>query len=246
MSHVTQLLEDKQADENLKEQLQLLVTLAKSKLEIMTTDIENAFLNKETEQKFRVVPGTSTEWITEYRVNAGSECSAQIGEVIDAFFEGDMVEGFKKLISTSLNSFIGERTAGEQAHKYYFITMEHNTIIRVDVACWKYQFSSTQVITNVENAFCYSFCKSVVDYSTVSTTLLLNQISKIVGDNIDLIKDYMTKIKEVLKMVEEFSTNSALKDDANKLSINMNPGKEVVEKLQASMKNRYSTDEIFK
>lgn len=127
MSQVKDFLKGEEENNQLKEQLQLLVSLAKSKLDGMTNEIENAFLNKETEQKFRVVPGTSTEWITEYRVNAGSECNQQIGEVIDSFFEGKMVEGFKKLISTALNSFLSEKD--QQANNIKNIILSQWNII---------------------------------------------------------------------------------------------------------------------
>lgn len=256
MSQVKDFLKGEEENNQLKEQLQLLVSLAKSKLDGMTNEIENAFLNKETEQKFRVVPGTSTEWITEYRVNAGSECNQQIGEVIDSFFEGKMVEGFKKLISTALNSFIGERSAGEQYKKYYFITMEHNTLIRVDVACWKYQFSSKNVIANVENAFCYSFCKSVVDYDTVSMSVLINQVSKLVNDDLDQVKEYLAQIKEVFGFIEDISGKRVLRSaggsellangcDSNETPLIQNVQEENVQKLKASMKPRYNIEEIF-
>lgn len=263
MSQIKDFLKGTEENNQLKEQLQLLVSLAKSKLDGMTHEIENAFVNKETEQKFRVVPGTSTEWITEYRVNAGSECNKQISEVVDAFFEGKMVEGFKKLISTALNSFIGERSAGEQYKKYYFITMEHNTLIRVDVACWKYQFSSKNVIANVENAFCYSFCKSVVDYDTVSMSVLINQVSKLVHDDLSQVKEYLTEIREIFSFLAEMSGQNMLRsagrpqlmangcdsDEVQPIAdvppITNDVQEENVQKIKASMKMRYNIEDIF-
>lgn len=263
MSQIKDFLKGTEENNQLKEQLQLLVSLAKSKLDGMTHEIENAFVNKETEQKFRVVPGTSTEWITEYRVNAGSECNKQISEVVDAFFEGKMVEGFKKLISTALNSFIGERSAGEQYKKYYFITMEHNTLIRVDVACWKYQFSSKNVIANVENAFCYSFCKSVVDYDTVSMSVLINQVSKMVHDDLSQVKEYLAGIREIFSFLAEMSGQNMLRsvgrpqlmangcdsDEVQPIAdvppITNDVQEENVQKIKASMKMRYNIEDIF-
>lgn len=257
MSQVKDFLKGEQDNAQLKEQLQLLVTLAKTRLDVITAEMENAFLNKETEKKFRVVPGTSTEWITEYRVNAGSECNKQIGEVIDSFFEGKIVEGFKKLVSTALNSFIGERIAGEQYKKYYFITMEHNTLIRVDVACWKYQFSSKSVIANVENAFCYSFCKSVVDYDTVSMSVLINQVSKLVNDDLDKVKDYLKQIQDVLTFIDSMNRKPVLRSkngaefltdkcDLKEFPISKNIEEKNVKKLKESMKPRFDIDEMFK
>ena len=56
---------------------------------------------------------------------------------------------------------------GESNDHKYFVVIHNNCLIRLDVAIWRYNFSNANVIFNVDNAFCYLFCMSVVDHTKV-------------------------------------------------------------------------------
>jgi hypothetical protein len=211
MAEIRSLL-DRSQEDHVKEQLQFLLNAAEAKLQVFKAEIEKAFLNPEAE-KIRIVPDKNIAWYEEYRAGVSEGASQEIGKVIDKFFTGEsgVKDGFKTLVQIGLQTLLGSDQVGEQSKKYYFVTIEHNAIIRVDVGCWRYNFSSEGVMGKQKNAFCYVFSKSIVDHKKVSLDTLLYLISEQVGDDLEKVEPFIKKLKSVWNLLEDRSPNEVLK-----------------------------------
>ena len=61
--------------------------------------------------------------------------------------------------------------AGEHEAHQVFVFIHNNVLVRVDVCIWRYNFSSSQVISGLDNVMAYLTCMSVVDHTKVSKEL---------------------------------------------------------------------------
>ena len=222
MPHIKDFINSQEKGKELIEPLEILVSLAESKLRAMEKEIEYEFVNHKKGAEIQIVPDTNTDWVSDYRVNIEKDCTKEIAEVIDYFFCGQAKEYLKKIVTLALDDFIGGCEAGESKKKLFFLTVEHDTLIRVDVACWKCRFSNESEVENVENTFCYSFRKSIVDSSTVSKTVLLQQVSQLIGDDVEPVQEYLNYLEKMAKQ-----------------SINNKEDSDVVKRLRYSMCPRY-------
>ncbi|RHZ80715.1 hypothetical protein Glove_132g53 [Diversispora epigaea] len=101
---------------------------------------------------------------------------------IESFKESDqkfdILKGFKDIIKTGLNTFLGNSSIGEQKIDYESLALWYNSIVIIDVKIWKYKFETTGVIADCENALCYSYTLSVVDHKNTDLDTLNFLISK--------------------------------------------------------------------
>jgi hypothetical protein len=192
-----------------KEQLQFLVSAARGKLEEMQQRMERVFLNPASEEKIRVIPDTEIRWYEEYRCNVKSGASDELNKIVDSFFEGEkgLKPGFNTLIKSVLGTVLGNEAAGEQMKNLYVVSMEHNAVIRVDICTWRYNYTSDGIIGHVKDAFATTFCKSVVDHTKVHLDTLVYLISQQAGDELDQVKPYIAKLKEIWKLLEKSPAN---------------------------------------
>lgn len=150
-----------------------------------------------------IIPDSVTNFQEGYTVSSTETAEAGIGEAVDQFFSGDAKDGFKTVVHSAINVLFNDTSAGEQMKKYYFVTMEHNTFVRVDVAIWKYYFSQKGLTDDVQQAFCYTFVKSIVDHTKVSKDTIINLVSSYVGDDLDKVRDYLKKMKELYEFLDD-------------------------------------------
>lgn len=202
MSKIRDML-DQSTESATREQLQFLITAAKGKLETQKEKLEKIFLNPSAEEKIRVIPDTEIKWYDEYRCNVKKGASDSINEVVDQFFSGSagLKDGLKSLVKTGLATVLGCETAGEQEENFYVVYMEHNAIIRVDISVWRYNYSSEGIIGKVKDAFCCTFCKSVVDHTKVRLDTLVYLISEVAGD--EHVVEYIKKLREIWSLLEQ-------------------------------------------
>lgn len=73
---------------------------------------------------------------------------------------------FQTIVKKSLENLVGNTTIEENTDEIFMVYPEHNAIVRVDVKCYKYNFSDKSVLVDdVENVFCYTLAKSIVDHT---------------------------------------------------------------------------------
>lgn len=195
------------------ERLNFLTDTVKYKLKIQQDLLAQSLLGDGGGiEKLYIVPETVTRFDAQYQVGASSEVNDGISKAIDAFFKGgdDIKAGFKEVIKSSLDILLSSTRAGESEKQIYAITMEHNAFIRVDAYVWKYYFEQKGLSDTIEQAVCYVFCKSVIDHKKVSADVMVNIISEQVGDDIDKVKAFIKKLRDLWDFLQnETPANTA-------------------------------------
>jgi len=106
---INKILEDK--DEKTKQQLELLLLSARSKLQQFKMAINEGYLNPEAQQKLEVIGKRSIEWGEEYRVNISSGVDKAIDDILTSFFHGtdeSLKTGFKTMINVAIKTILGD------------------------------------------------------------------------------------------------------------------------------------------
>jgi len=168
-----------------KERLELLLKLAKAKMQTYKDKIEMNFTNPAVIDKIQIPGIRAMRYIEQYHVAAkegfDKKAEKHIEAAIDAFFsiggEGEtrkaVQDGIRSLITTALSEFIGSTEAGESEQQIYVIIPENNAFIRADIACWKYHFEQHKFIHQTDIAIAYLLCKSVVDHTKITLDELI-------------------------------------------------------------------------
>lgn len=189
MGSITQMLKDASgatADEQAqKERLEMLLKLAKTKIQTYRDKIEMNFSNPGTIDKIQIPGIRAMRYIEQYHVASKQGLDEKVQDhmtaAIDAFFSigGDgstkkaVQDGVKSLISTALSGFIGSTEVGESEQIIFVVVPENNAFIRADIACWKYHFEQHKFIDQSDTAIAYVLCKSVVDHTKITLDELI-------------------------------------------------------------------------
>jgi hypothetical protein len=190
MGSITKMLQnisgaDDDAKER-KEQLEMLLKLARAKIETYKDKINMNFSNPGTIDKIQIPGNRAMRYIEQYHVvtkeGLSDKVSAHLDAAIDAFFSigSENVDtkkavqgGVKSLISTALSGFIGSTEAGESEEIIYIVVPENNAFVRADIACWKYHFEQHKFIDQADTAIAYVLCKSVIDHTKITLDELI-------------------------------------------------------------------------
>lgn len=166
-------------EQRVKERLEILLMAAKAKLQAYRDEINENFVNPAQVEKKQIPGIRAMKYIEQYHVATQTGFSDQVKghleHAIDAFFslgegnnKGAVKDGLKNLISGSLDAFIGSTAAGESEERTYVVIPENNAFVRVDIACWKYNFSQTKILNQHDSAVAYVLCKSVIDHTKLT------------------------------------------------------------------------------
>ncbi|KAG8916351.1 hypothetical protein FRC01_003214 [Tulasnella sp. 417] len=171
---------------DIKEQLDLLVCMADQRLDHYQSELEAMFLDKGSVRNRQVPGGRALRFSRGYRIGVTSQASSGIKEVVNTFFgagengqpagqdtQSRLMDAFRKMISLGLEDFLGNVSVGEQSENKFFVFMQHNAVLRIDLRIWRYNFSSTRVMAEAENVLAYIFCVSVVDHKSLTKDELL-------------------------------------------------------------------------
>ena len=154
-------------------------------------------------------------------VDIKAGCGTAIREAINMFFSGgdDVKNGFQKIVETALDTLIGNTSMGEHEEKMFFVYPENFAIVRVDVKCYKYCFSSSGVIAKSENVFCYTMAKSIVDHTKLTIDELLYMVVEMIGaEKIDEVEAFIKQLKSIWKMLEDKSSDEVMKIALNNIN----------------------------
>ncbi|MBT2508544.1 hypothetical protein J7I98_22165 [Streptomyces sp. ISL-98] len=92
---------------------------------------------------------------------------------------------FKSIIADvlqgSLDILLGHVSAGEYKEERQMVTLDENSIIRVDSFVWQYQFDYNGLTSGVNNVFAYGLSLSTVKLDCITEELLRLQIQHMVG-----------------------------------------------------------------
>ncbi|KAG9123997.1 hypothetical protein FRC07_013253 [Ceratobasidium sp. 392] len=196
---------NQQVKTEVKEQLQFLVNAATERLDRYQTELEDAFADPSLIQR-RSVPGKrALRWVREYTVGVSDKPADNVSNAVNSFFgiatakDGEktdkVVEGFKSVVTAALDAFLGNSQAGEHEEQKFFVFVQHNAIIRIDVKLWRYNFTSKGVMAEENDVLCYIICSSVVDRTALTHDEMIYLLSEHAGDdNVEAYVDDLAKI----------------------------------------------------
>lgn len=212
VTKIDNLTGKKEQDCILKEQFGFLQKMAQAKCDQFKSDLKSMFSNGGTAQ-CEVVGKRAIAYYDCQHVDIKAGCDDAIKDAIDMFFKGgdDVKQGFQKIIRTALDTLIGSTTMGEHEEKMFFVYPENFVIVRVDVKCYKYCFSSSGIIANTENVFCYTMAKSVVDHTKVTIDELLYMVTEMIGtDRLVEVEAFVKQLKKVWNFLEDKKPSEVL------------------------------------
>ncbi|MGW0522109.1 hypothetical protein [Crossiella sp. NPDC003009] len=184
--------------EQLNEQLTFLVDIAKTQGSLQKSEIELDLADQKD------VIGSRHSFRSSMRVDVHKGADDGINQAVDTFFggaDGAAKKGIHHLVSTAVSTILGNATLGQVEEKGFMIALEHNAIVRVNYALWRYNFSSKSIIANCENAFVFTFCKNIYDHTKVSVDELVYDVSEQMGDAGDVVKGYIKELRGIYDMV---------------------------------------------
>jgi hypothetical protein len=216
-----------------KERLEMLLKLAKTKIQTYKDKIESNFAIPGSIDKIQIPGIRAMRYIEQYHVAAKEGLDDKVKDhmdaAIDAFFsiggEGDTKKavqgGVKSLISTALSGFIGSTEVGESEQQVYVVVPENNAFIRADIACWKYHFEQHKFIHQTDTAVAYVLCKSVIDHTKITLDELIYLATEAMATRTDIEPDnYYSKLdaaakKKVDALVDEFAKKPVAEKSAS-------------------------------
>ncbi len=200
MGQLKKLLEGETGEQ--VEKLQLLVNAAQTQLSEYRMQLREMFLNPAAEERIAIIGKRAIRYYEQYQANVHEGVDQGINEIIDNFFTGtkeSVKDGFKSLIKIALSTILGNVAVGQTHLAEYFVIPENNAFVRVDVMAWRYEFSSVAVIGKVQNAFCYVFCKSIIDHTQITIDELIYLVSEMAGPNATLesVKKLINELRDL-------------------------------------------------
>ncbi len=212
ISKIDELTGKTEQERILKEQFGFLQKMAQAKCDQFESELKSMFTSGGTSE-CEVVGKRAIAYYNCQHVDIKAGCDTAIKDAIDMFFNGgdDVKQGFQKLIKTALDTLIGNTAMGEHEEKMFFVYPENFAIVRVDVKCYKYCFSSSGIIANTENVFCYTMAKSIVDHTKVTIDELLYMVTDMIGaDNLEEVEAFVKQLKQVWSLLENKIPNDVL------------------------------------
>jgi hypothetical protein len=236
--------EEKESAHYVLEQLSFLVNAANAKLDKYQADLNEMWLDKNGTTAQKMVPGQrALRWERGYRVGVRREPVFRtqdgtsehkhdgepdgLDEIINVYFSAGVsgpdvtqkdiiLNGFKKHVRTTLHYILENANAGEQEDQRFFVFVQHNAIIRVDIKVWRYNFNSSNVMANAQDVLAYIFCVSVVNHMDLSVDELTYLLSEHAGDldvraYVDYLLSVWRKIYEIKHEVNRYKIEWELK-----------------------------------
>ena len=204
---LSQLRENhKEADTRAKEQLALLEKTGQAQLKSKVNEILHG-----SEDDEQIHSGKVVAMHQQVSVNASTK-SDGIDSTINSFFSGDFLGGMKSLILTGVHELLGNNSIGENEKWDMVIVWENNALVRCDTYYWKYNFSSTGIIDEVENIFAVYCVKRVIDTKAIDPNVLIYSITQMYlrkhSNENDEALDYMRKLMGKLKETRELISDN--------------------------------------
>ena len=193
--------EEAKQEQNAKEKLAMLEKMAQAQLSSKVQTILHGSADDEEIHKGKVVAKHQQIYVD------ASSNPEQVESAIGDFFDGDLAGGAKKLILAGVDELLGNFSIGENETEDMLILWESNSLLRVDVYYWKWNFSMKGVVDVAQNVFAMYCAKRVINPSEVDPNILVWAISRMCikkGMSEDEALDYIKNIVQKLNQVKEY------------------------------------------
>ena len=138
---------------------------------------KNEMLNGDRNDQ-EIDTGTVVEFSKQVNVSMTSKPSDDLEEAIKSFFGDSIKEGFEKVVSVAVDSVLGNSSIGEHEGSSMFIVWSDNALLRLDSYYYRWNFSSHEIIQDVEGASGAIVIKRVIDLTKTDPQVLTWAISR--------------------------------------------------------------------
>ena len=156
-----------------QERLNVLEKMVENHLESAKTSIVNG---ERGDQEIHT--GTIVEFNKQVNIKLSSKPSDDLEDAINNFFGGNISGGFKDLVKVAVQAVLGNSSMGEHQVTNMFIQWSDNAVIRMDSYCYRWNFSSNEVIKDVEGAVGVIIMSRIVDLTKTDVQVLTWAISR--------------------------------------------------------------------
>ncbi|CAL8582355.1 hypothetical protein XPA_008022 [Xanthoria parietina] len=209
---------DRAIEEKKKQDLEIMQRMVDAQLDKYEADLNTKFLSPDATAKTEV-PGIRALRRTRSSTAITSENPADgITGAIESFFgaaggddtKGQLLNGFKKTVTTALNVFLGNASAGQKDESKYFVYMHHNAIVRVDVKLWRWNFVGSGFSDTYKSVMGYIICLSVVDIAVLKTAEFVYLISEYAGDSETEVAQYCEAMGKMYSSARKLKQSQAI------------------------------------
>ena len=161
---------------------------------------ESMLSGKRNDQQIR--SGTVVEFIKQVNINyykgaddpykTPDEEQQSLSRSINDFLGEKYKDGFKKLVLASVRTVLGNATIGEHEGTSMFIVWNDNALLRLDAYYYRWNFSSREIIQNVDGVSGVLVMKRVINLTQTDPQVLTWAISSQAADD-----------SEATKMIDE-------------------------------------------
>ena len=197
--------------QQMEERMQILEKMVGSHLD----KEHNLIINGERGDQ-EIHSGTVVERFKQVNLKMSSEASPELESAIDDVFDGSFLKGFGKLVGVGIKAVLGNEAMGEYESNSMLIVWNSNALLRCDMYCYRWNFSSKGVIDQVEGAVGILMVHRVIDITKTDPQVLTWAISRqasllgIGSDATEMIDQAMAIIKKVTIFQQELT---AIKKD---------------------------------
>ena len=159
--------------EKMQERLNVLEKMVNYHLDSAKTEMLNGDRNDQ-----EIDTGAVVEFSKQVNISMSGKPSDELEDAIKSFFGGSIVGGFEKLVSVAVDAVLGNASMGEHQGNNMFIVWSDNALIRMDAYYYRWNFSSDEIIQNVEGASGAIVMKRVIDLVKTDPQVLTWAISR--------------------------------------------------------------------
>ena len=186
--------------EKMEERLNILEKMVNYHLE----NAKISMLNGERSDQ-QIHTGTVVEFSKQVNISVSKEASTELQDAIKDFFGGTktLKDGFEKLVIGAVGAILGNTSMGEHEGSSMFIQWSDNALLRLDAYYYRWNFSSDEVIKDVEGASGVIVMTRVINLVKTDPQVLTWAISRQAelldppGDAPKMIDDAVAVIKKV-------------------------------------------------
>ena len=166
--------------------------------------------------------GTIVEFNKQVNIKLSNKPSDDLEDAINNFFGGNISGGFKDLVKVAVQSVLGNSSMGEHQVTNMFIQWSDNAVIRMDSYCYRWNFSSNEIIKDVEGAVGVIIMSRVVDLMKTDVQVLTwaisrqarhlgtpNQAGQMIDDAVSVIKK-VAALQQKVKIKEDEDHNRGI------------------------------------
>ena len=197
-SSISSAMQEQQTKNDLQtlEQLQTLQKMMINKVAAESSQMKDDALQDKSLPIVAIVDTSE-----KYTIKVESVPNKDIKAAVQDILSGNFIDGLVKVLGVALAEFLGDTTAGEKYKKDFHVVFANNSLLRVDVMLYKYDFASEGLVKEVQNGFCYYAQIGVLDLKKVNPQVVLYELTKAIGQD-----NFQTVAKE-LKDLETFATS---------------------------------------